>query len=69
MVPLNLKETDLVANFINSTKTFSGKEGTDVKGLRYKKSAQMEITLSRGISVNDEAISKIESQLKERVNE
>ena len=41
MVPLKLKETDLVANCINSTKTFSGNEGIDVKGLRYKKSVEI----------------------------
>ena len=58
IMPLKLKETDLVANFINCTKTFSGKEETDVRGLRYKKSAQIEITSSRGTLVNNEAISK-----------
>ena len=35
MLSLRLKETDLIANTINSTKTLSGKEGTDVNGLRY----------------------------------
>ena len=44
MMSLKLKETDLVANSINSTKTLSGKEGTDINGLRYKKSTQIEIT-------------------------
>ena len=54
-VPLNLKETELVANSIYSTKTFSGNEGTDVKGLRNKNSAQTEITSSRGTLINNEA--------------
>ena len=58
MVSLKLKETDLVANSIYSMKTLSGKEGTDVNGLRYKKSAQIEITSSRGTLVNSEVISK-----------
>ena len=58
MVSLKLKETDLVANSINSTKTLSGKEGTDVNGLQYKKSAQIEITSSIGTFVNSEVILK-----------
>ena len=58
MVSLKLKETDLVSNSLNSTKALSGKEGTDVNGLRYKKSAQIEIHCSRGTLVNNEAISK-----------
>ena len=58
MVLLKLKETDLVANSINSMKTLSGKEGTDDNGLWYKKSAQIEITSSRGTLVNSEVILK-----------
>ena len=58
MGPSKLKETDLVANSISSTKTLSGKEGTDVNGIRYRKSAQIEITSSRGILGNREVISK-----------
>ena len=58
LVSLKLKETDIVANSINSTETLSGKEGTDVNGLRYRKSAQIEITSSRGTLVNNEVISK-----------
>ena len=45
-------------NSINSTKTLSGKEGTDINGVRYKKSAQIKITSPRGTLVNSEAISK-----------
>ena len=58
MVSLKLKETDLVANSISSTKTLSGKEGTDVNGHWYKKSAQIEITSSKETLVNSEVISK-----------
>ena len=58
MVSLKLKETDLVANSINSMKTLSGKGETDVNGLWYEKSAQIEITSSRGILVNSDIISK-----------
>ena len=39
-------------------KTLSRKEGTDVNGLRCKKSAQIEITSSKGTLVNSEVISK-----------
>ena len=46
VMSLKLKETDLIANSINSPKTLSGKEGTDVNGFRYRKSAQIEITSS-----------------------
>ena len=42
----------------NSTKTLSGKEGTDVHGLRYKKSTQIEISSSKGTLINSEVISK-----------
>ena len=52
MVSLKLKETELVANSISSTKTLSGKEGTDVNELRYGKSTQIEITTSKGTLVN-----------------
>ena len=44
IVPLKIKETDLEANSINSTKTFLENEGTDVKWLRYKKPVEIETT-------------------------
>ena len=68
MVLLKLKETNLVANSINSTNSFSGNKGTDVKGLQYKKSAQTEITSKRynkAILKNHQKL----SQHKKRVDE
>ena len=48
----------MIANSINSIKTLSGKEVTDVNGQRYKKFTQIEVTSSRGTLLNDEILSE-----------